>query len=177
MDRHRDIVVPDPSLIVLVGPAGAGKSTFAARHFDASEILSSDRFRAVVSGDAADQSATREAFRRLHDALARRLAARLLTVVDATNVQSRSRRALVARANDAGLPAMALVLDLPVELVLARNAERQRVVDPVVIRRHLDQLRTSLDGPGPTIDREGFTDVTVLRDPTETDLVRIRRVR
>ena len=43
--------IPDPSLVLLVGAAGAGKTTFAARHFPPDEVLSSDAYRALVSGD------------------------------------------------------------------------------------------------------------------------------
>jgi protein phosphatase len=171
-----EIDLPDPSLVVLIGAAGSGKSTFAARNFAADEVLSSDRFRAMVSGDEADQGATHAAFGRLHRELARRLAAGKLTVVDATSVESSSRRALLARAAAAGVPATAIVLDLPVEIVLARNAARRpRVVDEDVVRHHLARLRTSLDGPAPQLEREGFAQVVVLRDPADIDSVRIRR--
>jgi Predicted kinase len=60
------IRLPDPCLVVLIGPAGAGKSTLAARLFPLDAVLSSDTFRAVVSGDEADQRATKTAFAILH---------------------------------------------------------------------------------------------------------------
>ena len=173
-----EIVIPDPSLVVLVGAAGAGKSTFAARHFDAAEILSSDRYRALVSGDEADQGATRSAFARLHRELEARLANGRLTIVDATSVEPFARRVLIARADAAHVPAMAVVLDLPEATVLARNAARRpRTVGEAVVRRQLARLRASLDGQDPIIGREGFTQVVVLREPAELDLVRIRRAR
>jgi predicted kinase len=172
----REILLPDPSLVVLIGAAGAGKSTFAARHFEAWEVLSSDRFRAMVSGDEGDQAATRAAFGRLQGQLVRRLTSDRLTVVDATSVEPSARRALLVRAKAAGIPAVAIVLDLPAETVLARNAARRpRVVDAGVVRHHLARLRASLDGPDPVLLREGFAQVVVLRDATEVDEVRIRR--
>jgi protein phosphatase len=171
-----EVVVPDPSLIVLIAAAGAGKTTFAARHFEPDEILSSDAYRARVAGDEADQGATRAAFGQLHRALERRLAGAQLTVVDATNVERSARRALLARAAAANLPAIALVFDLPQATILARNAGRSaRIVDERVVMRHLARLRVSLDGPVPSLDREGFDQVVVLRDPQEVDAVRIVR--
>lgn len=171
-----EIVIADPSLVVLIGAAGSGKSTFAARHFAPEEILSSDRFRELVSGDEADQGATRAAFGRLHRELGRRLAAGRATLVDATSVEPSARRPLLAAAAAAGLPAIAIVLDLPSATVLARNAARRpRVVDEAIVRRHLARLRAALEGPEPALWREGFADIVVLRDPVEVDRVRIRR--
>jgi protein phosphatase len=171
-----EIVIADPSLVVLIGAAGAGKSTFAARHFAPDEVLSSDRFRAIVSGDEANQAATRAAFVLLHRELSTRLGQGRLTVVDATSVQSAARRALVARAAAARVPVTAIVLDLPAEVVFARNAARPaRTVDTAVVRRQLDGVRASLDGADPALRREGFVQVVVLRDAAEVDGVRIRR--
>jgi protein phosphatase len=171
-----DIEIDDPSLVVLVGAAGAGKSTFAARHFRAEEILSSDRFRAIVSGEEANQAATKAAFVALHAALERRLAAGTLAVVDATSIEPSARRALVARASAVGRTATAIVLDLPAATVVARNAARPaRVVDMAVVQRQLQRLRIALDGPDPPIGRDGFAAIVVLRDPADVDDVVVRR--
>jgi protein phosphatase len=171
-----ELVIPDPSLVVLVGAAGAGKTTFAARHFETAETLSSDAYRAIVAGDEADQRATRAAFKALHRALDRRLGERRLTVVDATNVEPSARRALLARAAVADVPAIAIVLDLPAATILARNASRTaRVVDERIVLRHLGRLRASLDGLAPILDAEGFQEVVVFRDPVAVDAIRVVR--
>jgi protein phosphatase len=172
------ISIPDPSLVVLIGAAGSGKSTFAARHFDPSEVLSSDRYRALIAGDEADQTVTRAAFGRLHRDLAKRLFAGQLTVVDATNVERAARRALLARSRAAGLPAVAVIMDLPAEIVLARNAARTtRVVDGAAVRLHLARLRATLDAPNADLRNEGFGHVHLIREPTELDAARIERRR
>jgi predicted kinase len=163
-------------MVVLLGAAGAGKSTFAARHFDPSEVLSSDGFRALIAGDEADQSVTRAAFGRLHRELDRRLAEGRLSVVDATNVERSARRALLKRSSAAGLVAVAIVLDLPATTVLTQNAGRcRRMVDESAVRDHLARLRLVLDGPGGRLEAEGFSQVVVLHDRFEIDTVRIVR--
>jgi len=171
-----EIAIPDPSLVVLIGAAGSGKSTFAARHFEPREVLSSDAFRALISGDPANQSVSRAAFGWLHRDLAKRLTARQLTVVDATNIDRGGRRELLRRATAARLPSVAIVFDLPSDVVLGRNASRvTRVVDERVVRRHLAQMRVLVDGPAGGLESEGFQGVWVLRDPDGLDAVEITR--
>jgi protein phosphatase len=175
-----EVAVPDPSLVVLIGAAGAGKTTFALRHFDPSEILSSDAYRAMLAGDEADQRVTRAAFGRLHRDLGTRLRSGRLTVVDATNVEALARRALLRLAGGGGVVSVAVVLDLPEPVVLARNAGRAgRVVDDAVVRRHLERLRQSMGRGGgdatAALRAEGFASVTIIRDPFELDRVSVTR--
>ncbi|MEP7763492.1 polynucleotide kinase-phosphatase [Sanguibacter sp. 25GB23B1] len=167
-----EISVPDLSLVVLVGASGSGKSTFAATHFGRFETISSDFCRGLVSNDESSQEATAAAFEVLEHIVGKRLDAGLLTVVDATNVQPHARKSLaeLARAHDV-LP-VALVLDLPEDVCLARNAERtDRSLPSHVVRRQREQLRRSLRGLG----REGFRDVHVLRGADEVEAATIVR--
>src|SRR5699024_8452513 len=143
--RSTALDIPALSLVVLVGASGSGKSTFARTHFGAYETLSSDTFRGLVGGDETDQSATKAAFEALEYVAGKRLEAGLLTVIDATSVQREARRSLVqlARAHDV-LP-VAIVLDLPVQESIERNAARSdRDISAGVVKRQQDQLRRSL---------------------------------
>jgi predicted kinase len=167
------LTVPDPSLVLLVGPAGAGKTMLARRWFAPDEVLSSDALRAAVAGDEADQRASRLAFAILHREVTRRLSAGRLTVVDATNVRAEHRRPLQTPARTARVPVVAIVLDLPPAVVLARNAARPRVVDPEVIERQLRGLRETVDGD--RLTREGCDPLVVLRGPDEVDALEIAR--
>ena len=169
------LVIPEPCVVVLVGAAGSGKSTLAARLFASDEILSSDAFRAVIAGDERDQRATGAAFRAIARALDRRLADGRLTVIDATNVQRSDRRPWLAAAARHGVPAVAIVLDLPRAIVLGQDAGRARVVGAEVIDRHLAALeRTLLPG---ALGAEGFATVCILSSPADAAALTIERRR
>ena len=162
--RTRTIRIPDLSLVALVGASGCGKSTFARKHFLATEVLSSDWFRALVSDDETDQTATSDAFDTLHFVARRRLTRGRLTVVDATNVQAPARKNLVELAKEHYLHAVAIVFDIPERVCRERNAARtDRQVPPHVIPQQISQLRRSLRD----LRREGFRYVYVLRSPEE----------
>ncbi|MEW2563471.1 polynucleotide kinase-phosphatase [Streptomyces griseorubiginosus] len=157
----RTLPVTDLSLVVLVGASGSGKSTFARRHFKPTEVISSDFCRGLVSDDENDQGATKDAFDVLHYIAGKRLAAGRRTVVDATSVQSDSRRQLIDLAKQYDVLPIAIVLDVPEEVCAERNAGRTDRADmPVrVIKRHIRELRRSVRH----LEREGFRKVHVLR--------------
>jgi predicted kinase len=164
------ISIPPEALVLLIGASGSGKTSFAARHFEAEVVMSSDRLRGVVAGDEGDQQATDAAFERLHQWLDARLAAGELSVVDATNVEWMRRSALSRRARHYGRPAIAIVFDLPLDLCVARNAARQRTVRSAVIRRQHEELRDSLE----RLDLEGFSAVHVLRTEPEVEQLAVQ---
>ncbi|WP_406631113.1 polynucleotide kinase-phosphatase [Amycolatopsis sp. WGS_07] len=168
-----ELEIPDLCLVVLVGASGSGKSTFGRTHFKATEVISSDFCRGLVSDDENDQSATPDAFDVLNYIVGKRLAAGRLTVVDATNVQPDARKPLVALAREHDVLPVAIVLDMPESLCAARNEDRaDRNFGAQVIRRQRDQLRRGLR----SLQKEGFRTVHVLRTPEEAAEATITRV-
>ena len=166
MAEPRTLKFPELSLVVLMGASGSGKSTFARRHFLATEILSSDACRGLVSDDESSIDASKDAFDVLHFIAGKRLARGRLTVIDATNVQSESRAPLVALAREYHCLPVAIVLDLPEKLCLERNAQRpDRQFGAHVVRNHSKQLRNSLRH----LQKEGFRHVFVLESQEEVD--------
>jgi len=155
------LIIPDPSLILLIGPAGAGKSTFAARHFGPTEIVSSDRCRAMIADDESDQGVTAAAFSLLHHIARARLEVGRLTVIDATNLQFTARRPLLRMARFFHVPAVAIVLDVSLETCLARNLTRSsRRVNEEVIGQHSQELSSTIS----RLRHEGYARIYVLSE-------------
>ncbi|WP_405146465.1 polynucleotide kinase-phosphatase [Sphaerisporangium sp. NBC_01403] len=162
-----EISVPRLSLVLLVGVSGSGKSTFARRHFQPTQVISSDFCRGLVADDENDQEATPDAFDVLHYIVGTRLRRGLFTVVDATNVQWEARRKLIELAKSHDVLVDAIVLDVPEEVAVARNALRpDRAFGAHVITRQRKDLRRSLS----KISRDGFRRVHVLRGEAVDDV-------
>lgn len=159
------LTLPDRCVVVLVGAAGAGKSTLAARLFRPAEVLSSDAYRARIAGDERDQRASGAAFRAIAATLERRLIRGERAVIDATNLQRRERRPWIEAARRHRVPTVAIVLDLPPAVVRAQGTRRTRLVDAAVVDRHLAAMRRT--GAPQALRDEGFDIVVSVRTPEE----------
>jgi len=166
------INLPDFCLVVLIGATGSGKSTFAARHFLPTEIVSSDACRGVVADDTNDQMASGPAFELVHFIARKRLEGRRLTVIDATNVRPEDRREYVRIAKAYHALPVAIVLNPGETVCHARNADRpDRQFGPHVVRNHARALKRGVRG----LKREGFRQIHEFRTEDEIDAVRIER--
>lgn len=164
--------IPDFALVVLIGATSSGKSTFAARHFLPTEIISSDHCRALVADDESDQSATSDAFDLVHAIAGKRLARRRLAVIDATNVRPEDRKHLVELARRYHALPVAIVFDLPESVCFERNKARtDRQIPGRVVHDHVQRLKRSMRG----LEREGFRGVHRLRSQEIVDAATVER--
>ncbi len=116
--------LPTNGLVVLVGPSGAGKSHWAAANFRPDQVVSSDALRALVGTAEDDQRAGTDAFDVLDLVLERRLARRLLTVVDTLGLDAARRAKYLQLAARYGMSPQAVVFDTPGETCRTRGRGR-----------------------------------------------------
>src|ERR687892_36724 len=118
------IRLPDPTLVLLIGPSASGKSTWAAEHFASDRVVSSDRMRALVGEGEHDLAASTTAFALLDQVVGVRMERRLTTVVDTLGLDGDRRRSWRELAERHGVPCVAVAFDTPAAECRRRTAAR-----------------------------------------------------
>ena len=137
------VPLPDPALIVLVGPSGSGKSCWAAEHYRPAEVVSSDRLRAVVGSGEHDLDASADAFALLDQIVAARLRRGLTAVVDTLGLDPARRLGYLALARNTGLPAVAVLFDTDPAECRRRNRARDPAVPAPALEGQLRRMRAT----------------------------------
>ena len=142
-------------IVVLVGLPGSGKSTYLEQMGVSG--LASDAIRKLLADDETDQTIHVRVFQTLRYLLEQRLAiGRAVTYIDATNLTPEERAPYLAIGRAWGCDVEAVFFDVPLDVCLERNAQRQRVVPGEALAKMAAKLVP------PSVE-EGFTRVTVLQ--------------
>ncbi len=144
--------VPRRTLVVLCGPAGSGKTTFAKALINeyATEGLrettniSSDFCRGLICDDENNQQVSAEAFILFYDIIGKRMQQGVFTIADSTALQVRTRSELLDIAHLHQYNTCILVFNTSVQSCIQRDAERTRSVGEQVVRYHSDLLLQAL---------------------------------
>jgi len=168
------LILPSGALVLLVGPPAAGKSTLAAAlvaagEVEADDVLSTDTYREVLTGDALDLTSDRKVWVRVRQRLVEKMAAGRTTLVDATNLFPRRRARHIAVAREYGRSVVAIRFEVPAAELLNRNEKRERgLAENVVVTMAMEM--DELAGAG-TLAAEGI-DVVLEADEVRRSLHR-----
>lgn len=146
---------PKGYVVLAIGLPGSGKTTWFGRR--GITPLSSDLLRNILFDDVEEQRYQGLVFSTLRSLLRARLIARMpMNYVDATNLSIHERRQWIKMAKSFGYEVQAVFFDVPLEVCLERNRQRDRSVSEDVMRKMAEKLK-------PPVFEEGFEKITVVR--------------
>jgi len=146
---------PKGYVVLAIGLPGSGKTTWFGRR--GVTPLSSDLLRNILFDDVEEQRYQGLVFSTLRSLLRARLIARMpWNYVDATNLSVHERRQWIKMAKSFGYEVQAVFFDVPLEVCLERNRQRDRSVSEEVMRKMAEKLK-------PPVFEEGFEKITVVR--------------
>ena len=130
----------EPTLSVLVGLSGSGKSTVAAQIANENPntvIVSSDAIREELTGNENDQSKNEDVFKIFYKRIREYLIKEKNVIADATNLTMKSRRAIIMNTLGLKVNKVCCVIVKRFEQCKIDNSNRLRVVPEGVIEKQL----------------------------------------
>lgn len=110
-----EIKIPKTSLVLLIDISGSGRSSFAKKHFNPYEIISSDVCRGIIDR------------------------------FDATNMQAEVRKNLLNNTHSFHILPVIIVFNILVDVCERRNTvQTDQTIPPYVLRQQMQDLRPSL---------------------------------
>jgi len=164
----------EPSLILLAGVSGAGKTTLAKRlqtagKIGAGAVLSSDHFRTLISDDPNNNTVHTETFELLRQTATYRLRENRVVIADSTNLRCEHRNELVRLAKHNHVPCYLWFVD-PDQNRLSENRQRsgKQLLPHIEKRMHYlaSELRRAIQR---NREQEYFHGVIHLRTDTEIE--------
>lgn len=151
----------EATLYILVGPSGAGKTTWIKNNIDPalSYVISSDDLRMrICDGDFQDQTKNEQVFKAAHGMIRSLLLNECDVVFDATNIRNKDRKAVVNCAPK-GVKVKYIVIDRPLEDKLESRNRRPAAL----IEKHHNTMQSNikdiLKGDNLQVEVEDLRDV------------------
>jgi protein phosphatase len=166
------------TLLLLCGPIGSGKSTFASKWIGV-HTVSADTLREMISGDAGNQNVSRDAFDLLYTLVDIKMRHGFPVVIDNLNHIARSRRDWFKLADKYGYKKAVVLFDhVDNNLCQAQNSSRKRVVPADIVKKSVESFYDGLkhladDDISLTIHASDVTEPIVFKDTSVVNNVEI----
>lgn len=132
-----------PTLILLVGPPGSGKTTYAEKYLSEHSntvYLSSDKIRKELWGDEGTQGDNNEVFYRMQTRAINSLNFGSDVIYDATNITRKDRSYIISLCPKF-VKIEAHIIWAPIETCIERDADRKRTVGKEIIDKMLKRFQ------------------------------------
>jgi len=148
------------TIVLLVGVAGSGKTTYRHKHYEHYNCISPDQRRMRVldsenSGKFFDQSIEKDIWKHIYEVLEHNLTTGNDIIFDATNLTFRRRYPIVARARKAGYIINFVYFEVSLHTLAERNETRSKKVPNEVIARQYLSIQPPEYWEYETIERVG----------------------
>lgn len=164
------LAIPYSSLLILVGTAGAGKSTFAQKNFPRNMSVSTDECREILCGSRRNQKISEDAFDLFYFITEKRLKNSYPTIVDSTALYRKNRQRLREIADSYQFSTTLIFFDLSLEECLQNDQGRTFSVGEEVIKRQFRSLQKAKE----QLEEESYDHIVVLKSREEIDNLSIR---
>lgn len=166
-------VYAQPTLTVLVGLPGSGKSTYAKRMVDENlntVWLSSDQIREKLFGDASCQQDPAKVFSIMQEEAVSLLDRGFNVIYDATSINRKSRAAILDKVPK-HVKKECVIVWAPVDICIARDNERERTVGPAVIDKMLRRFEAPFYDEGFDVIKVYLSDFYYNTDQYYVDII------
>ena len=128
-------------LFILVGPPASGKSTWGKNFAEktGAAYVSTDSIRAEIGSGESDQSVSYAAFSIARQRVTNALSQRKNAIIDATNVNPKSRKDWINIGKSSNSYIVAIVFEVSKEELYKRDLKRDRHVGKEIIDRFVDK--------------------------------------
>lgn len=133
-----------PTLYIMCGLSGSGKSTIAAQIANENPntiIVSSDAIREELTGNYEDQEHNEEVFKIFHNRIRKNLENKKNVIADATNLTMKSRRAIMMKVNGLEVHKVCVIIPKPFEQCKIDNKNREHPVPNEVLDKQIRRFQ------------------------------------
>lgn len=147
-----------PTLWIMCGLSGSGKSTIAAQIANENPntiIVSSDAIREELTGNYEAQEHNEEVFKIFHNRIRKNLENKKNVIADATNITMKSRRAIMVKVHGLNIRKVCVIIPKPFEKCKEDNLYREHPVPEYVLDKQVRRFQIPFE-------EEGFDKIQIL---------------